>query len=170
MTRLTLLLLAQAAVLVACAPAVDDEGDVSASLSLDQTERPLINQDNGVINNTQLSYRSAIELAVSVGIACGADAITMTAIARQESTFRVGIVGPENDNGTFDYGVWQINSGTAAEQGFRTAQLLQPLINAEAMVAVRDSQGLDAWSAYKFGRYKKYVKYAQEAFNTYGCE
>jgi hypothetical protein len=133
-------------------------------------ERALIDRDQGVINNLQLSYRSTLKLAVSEGIACDIDAVTITAIARQESTFRVTIVGPENDNGTRDYGVWQINSATANQFGYKTSQLRQPQVNADAMSAIRAAQGLNAWAAYKLGRYTKFVKYAQEALDSYHCE
>jgi hypothetical protein len=183
----TLFLLLSAATLGGCVPAPAQDDVTAAYLGPDgellppddakedsplfaKLERALINRDDGVVNDVQLSYRSAMKLAVSVGIACGPDAVTITAVARQESTFRVNIVGPVNDNGTVDYGVWQINSGTAVELGFKTSQLKQPQVNAEAMDAVLSAQGLDAWSAYKFGRYKKYVKYAQETLDTYGCE
>jgi hypothetical protein len=182
----TLFLLFSAVTWISCAPAatddptadyVNEDGELippddskEDSPLFAKLERALINRDDGVVNNVQLSYRSAMMLAVGAGIACGAAAVTITAIARQESTFRVNIVGPVNDNGTHDYGVWQINSGTATQLGFAIAQLTSPQVNAQAMRAVRDQQGLNAWSAYKFNRYQKYLKYAQETLDTYHCE
>jgi hypothetical protein len=85
---------------------------------------------------------------------------TMAAIALAESGGKVGAVGGPNDDGSYDYGLWQINSSHA----YSRARLLHdPGYNARAAVAVYRSQGLTAWSSYSNGRYRSYLANAATA-------
>ena len=147
-------------------PPDDDGKDDSPNAAI---ERALIDRDGGVVGAVQLSYRSAMLLATEVGTPCDDSAVVLTAIARQESTFRVKVVSAVNGNGTVDYGVWQINSRTGQEFGYTAAALKTAHTNAEAMMTIEAAQGLRAWASYTSGRYKKFLPYAQEAFDTYGC-
>lgn len=80
---------------------------------------------------------------------------TMAAIALAESSGRVNAVGGPNSNGTFDYGLWQINS----VHGYNKTRLLSdPGYNAQCAVAIYNSQGLGAWSTYTSGAYKAHLQ------------
>lgn len=68
----------------------------------------------------------------------------MAAIAMAESSGYVGNVNSADPNGG-SFGLWQING----IHGYNTADLLSsPLYNAQAAVAVFNSQGLGAWSTF----------------------
>jgi hypothetical protein len=85
---------------------------------------------------------------------------TMAAIALAESGGRVGAVGGPNTDGSYDYGLWQINSS----HRYSKARLLHdPGYNARAAVSVYHSQGLTAWSSYTSGRYRPYLANAATA-------
>lgn len=59
---------------------------------------------------------------------------------------------PQNKDGSYDYGLWQINS----VHGFNTAALeSNPAYNAQAAVAVYKSQGFAAWTTYGGAAYEK---------------
>lgn len=89
---------------------------------------------------------------------------TMAAIALAESGGKVGAQGAKNSNGTYDYGLWQINS---SHTQFNKQQLLSdPLYNARAAVAVFKSQGLTAWSTYNSGAYRNFLAGAANAQYT----
>lgn len=89
---------------------------------------------------------------------------TMAAIALAESGGQVGAQGSKNSNGTYDYGLWQINS---SHSQFNKQQLLSdPLYNAQAAVAVFKSQGLTAWSTYNNGAYRNFLAGAANANYT----
>lgn len=77
----------------------------------------------------------------------------MAAIALAESSGRMNAI--DNDsNGSTDYGLWQINS----VHGYNSAQLLSNAnYNAQAAVAVLNSQGLGAWTTYTSGAYRQYL-------------
>lgn len=78
----------------------------------------------------------------------------MAAIAQAESGGVVGRVGGPDKNGTFDYGLWQINSS----HGYDTQKLLtDPLYNAKAAVSIYHSQGLGAWTTFLSGAYTRYL-------------
>lgn len=79
----------------------------------------------------------------------------MAAIAMAESGGVNNKVSPQNTDGTYDLGTWQINS---VHTQFDRAKLLgDPLYNARAAVAVFRSQGLGAWTTYTSGAYQSYM-------------
>jgi hypothetical protein len=86
---------------------------------------------------------------------------TMAAIALAESGGRIGAVGGPNSNGTYDYGLWQINSSHSAYD--RHSLLTDPLYNARAAVSIYQSQGLSAWSTYTSGAYRSHLDAASKA-------
>jgi hypothetical protein len=79
----------------------------------------------------------------------------MAAIALAESGGQVDAKGGPNTDGSYDYGLWQINS---SHRSYDPAQLLSdPLYNARAAVAVYRSQGLSAWTTYNTGAYRSFL-------------
>ena len=90
---------------------------------------------------------------------------TAAAVAMAESRGEVGAKSPKNTNGTYDYGLWQINSS----HGFNVQRLLgDPSYNAEAAVSVWRSQGWSAWTTYRDGAYKSFLGQASTATVNYG--
>lgn len=85
---------------------------------------------------------------------------TMAAIALAESGGRVGARGGPNSDGSYDYGLWQINS---SHHYSRRRLLTDPAYNARAAVSIYRSQGLSAWSTYTDGAYRKYLSQAAAA-------
>ena len=90
----------------------------------------------------------------------------MAAIALAESGGQVGQKGGPNNNGTYDYGLWQINSSHS--QFDQNRLLSDPLYNAQAAVSVYKSQGLTAWSTYNSGAYKTFLSQGSSAAPNYG--
>lgn len=90
----------------------------------------------------------------------------MAAIALAESGGRVDAVSPQNTNGTYDYGLWQINS---SHSQFDQARLTSdPLYNARAAVAIEKSQGLTAWSTYNSGAFRSFMGQGRSTSATFG--
>lgn len=87
------------------------------------------------------------------------DWVTMVAIARAESGFNVGAVGGPNSNGTYDYGLFQINSVHGYDRGKLTSDAAY---NTHAAHDIYSSQGLRAWSTYNNGAYKQFVNEARQ--------
>ena len=79
----------------------------------------------------------------------------MAAIAMAESGGRTDNVGGPNSDGTYDYGLWQINSSHT--QFDRNRLLTDPVYNARAAVSIERSQGLGAWTTYKNGAFRQYL-------------
>ncbi|XP_017137331.1 lysozyme D-like [Drosophila miranda] len=85
-----------------------------------------------------------------------------TCIAEHESSYRTGVVGPENYNGSNDYGIFQINdyywcappSGRFSynECGLSCNSLLTDNIEHSVRCAqkVLSQQGWSAWSTWKY--------------------
>ena len=95
---------------------------------------------------------------------------TMVAIALGESGGKTDAhnkKAPDNS-----YGLWQINMigdlGPARRKEFGISsneELKDPMTNARAALMVLNSQGLNAWSVYSEGTYKKYLPVAQKAYD-----
>lgn len=75
----------------------------------------------------------------------------MAAIALAESSGNPNARNVDS-NGTVDRGLWQINSSN-----FDSDSLFNPQTNAKWAVKVYNRQGLNAWTTYKTGAYKKYL-------------
>lgn len=85
--------------------------------------------------------------------------VTMVAIARAESGFRVEVINPFNANGSKDYGLFQINS----VHGFDERQLTtDAAFNTRCAKKIYDGQGLRAWSVYNNGKYQEFVNEARQ--------
>lgn len=90
----------------------------------------------------------------------------MSAIAMAESGGRVDAVSPQNDDGSYDYGLFQVNS---SHSQFDVHKLVtDPLYNARAAVSIWHTQGLHAWSTYNNGAYRTYLGGAGRARTKYG--
>jgi hypothetical protein len=75
----------------------------------------------------------------------------MAAIALAESGGNPNAVN-NDQNGTQDRGLWQINSIHGFSNSF------DPNANAQQAVSVEHSQGLTAWSTYIYGQYKSHLQ------------
>lgn len=94
----------------------------------------------------------------------GADVATAIAVAKAESGWRENVTGPRNSNGSFDYGLFQINSihnPTPAEK-------TEGLANARKAYSVWQGSGWKAWAAYNSGSYRKFLDEAQTLAGTSG--
>jgi Lysozyme like domain/NlpC/P60 family len=89
----------------------------------------------------------------------------MAAIAMAESGGVVNRTSPQNTNGTYDYGLWQINSSHNYD---KNRLLTDPLYNAQAAVAIEKSQGLTAWTTYNKGLYVPFLNTAASRKIDYG--
>jgi murein DD-endopeptidase MepM/ murein hydrolase activator NlpD len=72
-------------------------------------------------------------------------------------------VSPTNNNGTTDYGLWQINS--VHKDLFNKYNWKDPLSNAQMAKAVWDSQGWKGWSTYNANKHLPFMAAAQAAVN-----
>ena len=121
----------------------------------------------GSVAGGQLTVEQLVGLAKGAGFSEN-EAVIMAAIALGESggnSSRTNFVPPDKS-----YGLWQINMigglGPARLKEFglsSESQLLDPVTNAKAAYAIRKSQGLSAWTVYKAGTYKNFLRQAQAA-------
>lgn len=81
---------------------------------------------------------------------------TMMAIAMAESGGRPDAINDKNANGSIDRGLFQINSIHQGNSWF-PQNPFDPLQSAKAAFAIYQSQGLNAWTVYKTGDYKKFL-------------
>jgi hypothetical protein len=87
------------------------------------------------------------QLALAAGFSA-ADAITATAISiAEDGSGDPAAMSPRNRNGTFDLGLWQINSSHWPEFG-GPAALAIPANNARAAFAIFARAGWCSWSTY----------------------
>jgi hypothetical protein len=87
------------------------------------------------------------QLALGAGFS-PADAITATALSiAEDGSGNPAAMSPRNRNGTFDLGLWQINSSHWPEFGGAEA-LAIPANNARAAVAIFARAGWCSWSTY----------------------
>ena len=64
-------------------------------------------------------------------------------------------VSPMNTNGTYDYGVFQINS-VHMKKGYTEADLTDCLRNIQIAYEIFKRQGFEPWVAYRNGNWKRY--------------
>lgn len=103
-----------------------------------------------------LSDQQIANVAKASGWATTADITKAVAIALAESGGRTDAVN-HNFNGTYDYGIWQVNS----VHGFPVSELLTPTGNGRAAYTVYRQQGWRAWSAYNNGSYLAFLPRAR---------
>lgn len=121
---------------------------------------------------TRLSYPQIVEVLVKAGWPQDALA-TATAIVMAESGGVVEAVNTANSNGTYDYGLMQINSihttdgRSSSGTGPYDPRLLvsDPIYNAAAGYAIFRSAGFrfTPWAAFNSGAYLKYMADATAA-------
>ena len=110
----------------------------------------------------RLNPRQIFALARNAGFDNG-QAVTMTAIALAESGGDTAVTH-RNSNGSLDVGLWQINS----VHGYSTASMQDPFQNARAAKAIYDSQGLNAWTVFRTGAYRRQLNPALDAMPRSG--
>lgn len=84
---------------------------------------------------------------------------TAGAVAKAESGLCLSARGPTNQNGTVDYGLFQVNS----THGFTLTCLYDAACNTDAAMYVHDLQGWGAWAVYTSGAYRTHLAEAQAA-------
>lgn len=84
---------------------------------------------------------------------------TAGAVAKAESGLCVSAQGPTNDNGTVDYGLYQVNS----THGYSLECLYAAACNTDAAMYVYELQGWGAWTVYNTGDYQAYLSEAEAA-------
>lgn len=90
---------------------------------------------------------------------------TMVAIAKAESNWRTNAINTSNSNGSIDRGLFQINS----VHGKDPNKLLNDVRYNTAMAKeIYDRQGLQAWSTYNNGAYRKHMPEARQAVANAG--
>ena len=114
-----------------------------------------INNISGPVTDVQ-----RYALAVAAGWS-GQDAITAVAISIAEN----GSGDPAALSSTMDIGLWQVNQLWWAQFGGR-AEMEKPMPNARAAYQIYRQQGWNAWTTYKGGQYKAYLKRAEAAANA----
>lgn len=87
------------------------------------------------------------------------------AIAMAESGGNETKVSPINSDGSYDVGLWQINSIHRRDHPTWTTEWLKNPENNAAAMATISSNGLNwrPWTVYKTGRYKDYLAQARKA-------
>jgi hypothetical protein len=122
--------------------------------------------DGDKADGVTLGYRAVMRLAHNAGLPCNSRAVVATAVARAESSFITNNHN-YNGNGSYDYGLWQINT----IHGYSRTYLYDPVHNAHAMAVVsNDGRNFKPWVAYNSGAYRKYLSSAWSAQAAYGCK
>lgn len=95
---------------------------------------------------------SAILLSVLVAYGIPKeDASMLVCIAEHESNFDTEAYNDKlNSNGTVDVGVFQINSVNFEICNVEKDELFDAKVNAQCAIKIYKTQGLKAWSTYKF--------------------
>jgi hypothetical protein len=109
---------------------------------------------------------------LSTFIAAGGDskeAVLMTAIAMAESSGRQDATRSDTDvHGWFQVR-YPVHVDKLRALGITSrSQLLDPMNNTKAALAIRRSQGLGAWEAYTNGAYKRFLPQAEAAMRSFG--
>lgn len=135
--------------LAACAPGSTSTGSDDGS-------------EGDALTGSYITASEIMQYAVNAGLPCTSKAVTATAIALAESSGNTH-ASHHNTNGTYDYGLWQINT----VHGLSRAYLFDPQHNADAMYDV-SSHGTSwtPWSVYKSGAYRDHLSDAQDAFDV----
>lgn len=82
--------------------------------------------------------------------------LLMGAVAIGESSGNISAISPQNKDGSYDYGLFQINS--KAWPQYNPGSLINnPTYNAQAAIAVYTTQGITAWNAYNNGSFQNYL-------------
>lgn len=121
-------------------------------------------------SGTTLTVQQALTLAQQAGFT-GRSLETIVAIAYAESGLRTGAIGGPNSNGTFDYGIVQINSVHMGERwtgGFMSvSQALDPATAFQfAYWLSGKGTSFSAWSTYNSGKYTAYLATVEQAAGT----
>jgi len=102
----------------------------------------------------KLSADALTTIAQSAGFS-RAEALTAAGIALAESGGDRDARGGPNSNGTYDYGLWQINS--VHKELLAKGSWRDPDSNARMAYSVYKGSGWKAWTTYNTGAYRKFI-------------
>lgn len=105
---------------------------------------------------TTLSAAQVAALVKKVGFPADVH-VTMVAICRGESGYRVEALNPSSASGLFQI-LWRVH-----KQYDQRKLLSDPEYNTRAAFDIYRSQGLNAWVVYSTGKYKQYLNEARQA-------
>lgn len=116
---------------------------------------------------TTLSAEQGVQLAQEAGFS-GNSLETIVSIAYAESGLRSGAIGGPNSDGTFDYGVLQINTvhmGEAWPGGIMSVnQALDPATSFKfAYWLSKNGTNFGPWVTYNTGKYTQFLKVVEQA-------
>lgn len=104
-----------------------------------------------------LTHDQIVSIAESVGFS-PSGAGTIAAIALAESSGNTQAIGGPNTNGTYDYGLVQINGVHIASGAISQAQALSPVSAlAYALKLSNGGTNFTPWATYTSGAYQKYL-------------
>jgi hypothetical protein len=83
-----------------------------------------------------------------------ADCKIAVAVARAESGLREDAVNIWNSNGTYDTGIFQVNSIHQSKEGCSLKDLVDAKKNIDCAKKIHDASGWNAWSAFNSGAFK----------------
>jgi len=137
-------------------PAIPVKEDVpTGSINVVRKDKPK--------KKTKYTQKEMFDLAVTAGFT-NEDAKIMSAIGMAESSGDSEALNDNSKTGDLSYGLFQINMigdiGKERKDLFELdnyEQLYNAYTNASAAKKVFDSQGFDAWSVYRSGKYKKFL-------------
>lgn len=105
-----------------------------------------------------------VRFAYLAGFRGLSDLSTALAVARAESALKSD-ADNLNDNGSWDYGLWQINSIHKPDEDMPLSEWrriqFDPRLNAQWAYRVFSGSGWDAWVTYNRGLHAKYMPWAQ---------
>jgi hypothetical protein len=148
------------------------QADIQAVETLAKTETQGINTPKDNKNATQPilepSNQAQVvekpEPSVSVPVGdmfdkyFGNQANVMRAVCQAESGLNPLAISKPNKNSSIDYGICQINSIHLAKVGGDYTKLLDLETNLSVAKQILDDSGLNAWTTYKSGKYKQFLK------------
>ena len=82
------------------------------------------------------------------------DCKTAIAVARAESGLKEDAVNVWNSNGTYDVGIFQVNSIHQSKDGCSLKELVDAKSNIDCAYKIYEASGWNAWSAFKSGAFK----------------
>lgn len=130
------------------------------------SDSPVVAVAQGVTSraNTKgvLSAQEIVGFAIKAGLTGVRTLQIATAIALAESGGNTQAISSSGD-----YGVWQINYNAHSNLGYSRQQLLDPGINAAAMVIIsQNGTNWNPWTTYKTGAYQAFMIQAGQAVRS----
>ena len=149
--------------------AQDAEADLRNTFGLEQQpEGEKVQPPAGKVSSVTVPQPELETLAVKGGFS-EKEAKIMAAIAMAESSGKSDALNDNLETGDDSYGLWQINmidkpdyklgEERRGKLGLSdNSELYDPLVNVRAARLIFEEQGFNAWSVYKSGAYKRFLK------------